>query len=264
MIPKFIHYCWFGNTPLPDEVKYYIDTWKKHCPDYKIIQWNEKNFDINCCTYVKEAYTKKKWAFVADYARLYALVNYGGIYLDTDVEVLKNLDSLLKYEAFCGFESDTKLCTAVLGCRPHFSIYDDLMKLYQNKYFILDNGMLNEEPNVIPFTQIYCKKGLILNGKEQAIFRLKVFPSDYFSPKSYVTGNINLTSNTLTIHHFSESWKTKSEKKIHNRETILIRKYGIKYGRIIAKVVNFPLRSINAVKKRGIKNEIKEFISRLN
>lgn len=258
MIPKIIHYCWFGNTPLPDKVKYYISTWKKRCPDYKIIQWNESNFDINCCPYVREAYQKKKWAFVADYARLQALVNYGGIYLDTDIEVLKNFDSLLKYKAFCSFESKTGLCTAVLGGEPHFHTFIELMNLYKKRHFVLRNGELDEEPNVVPFTQICKKDGLILNGEEQEILGLRIFPSEYFSPKNYMTGKIKVTPNTITIHYFDASWKNKKEKKMHDREMLFINKYGMNYGKKIARIINLPLYISNVVKEGGTKYLIKK------
>ena len=106
MIPKIIHYCWFGGNPLPEQVKKMISTWKKYCPDYEIKEWNESNFNLDTCIYAKEAYTTKKWAFITDYVRLKVIYDYGGIYMDTDVEVCKNLDELLKWDAFSGFESE--------------------------------------------------------------------------------------------------------------------------------------------------------------
>ena len=112
-IPKIIHYCWFGGKPLPNTAIKCIRSWKKHCPDYEIHCWNEKNFDINVCPYVKEAYEEKAWAFVSDYARLWIIYNYGGIYLDTDVELLKNIDNLLKYDVFMGFENKQYVNTGV-------------------------------------------------------------------------------------------------------------------------------------------------------
>ena len=115
-IPKIIHYCWFGNKQLSEMAKKCIASWKKQCPDYKIIEWNEENFDINCNTYVKEAYREKKWAFVSDVARLHALVNYGGIYMDTDVEVLKSLNVILNNEAIIGFECDSRIQTGFMAC----------------------------------------------------------------------------------------------------------------------------------------------------
>ena len=115
MIPKIIHYCWFGKNPLPDDARDCIESWKKNCPDYEIKEWNEENFDINTCAYVKEAYDKKKWAFITDFVRLKVLYDYGGIYMDTDVEVCKSLDPLLKWDAFSGFESDNNIPTGTIG-----------------------------------------------------------------------------------------------------------------------------------------------------
>lgn len=115
MIPKIIHYCWFGGKPLPDEVKYYISTWQKYCPDYEIKEWNESNFDVNQNQYCREAYETKKWAFVSDYARLKILYEYGGIYMDTDVEVCKPLDHLASYGFWSGFESESQIQTRNYG-----------------------------------------------------------------------------------------------------------------------------------------------------
>ncbi|NRO57247.1 hypothetical protein IMAU60066_01679 [Lactobacillus helveticus] len=263
MIPKVINYCWFGGKPLPASVKDYIQTWKEKCPNYIIKEWNENNFDINSNDYVKEAYSHEKWAFVSDYVRLYVLVNYGGIYLDTDVEVLKNLDSILKYDGVCGFEDKNKLSTAILACKPGFFLFKQWLKLYQDKTFILKDGTLNEEPNVIPFTKLCQRYGLNLNGKRQRIKGLEIFPSDVFSPQNYKTGKINITSNTLTIHNFKESWRNESEIKMHKREIRLIKKYGENMGSKLALMVNLPAHIHNAVKKRGLKKEINHIFQKI-
>ena len=119
MIPKIIHYCWFGGKPLPDEAKKLISTWKKYCPDYDIREWNENNFDINDCFYVKEAFEAKKWAFITDYVRLKVLYDYGGVYMDTDVEVCKPLDDLLSYNGVSGFESPSAIPTGIMAASRH-------------------------------------------------------------------------------------------------------------------------------------------------
>lgn len=256
MIPKVIHYCWFGNNPLPNSVKESIATWEKECPDYKIIEWNESNFDVKCNQYVREAYDNKRWAFVSDYARLLALVNYGGIYLDTDVKVLKNLDPLLEYKGFCGFEDNEKLGTATLGCEPGFWVFKEWLNSYAKRRFILEDGRMDEEPNVYSLTRICKSRGLVMNGQVQNINDFQVFSSDYFSPKSYVTGETHITQNSFTIHQFNESWRNDREKKMHQRQIKLIQKYGLEKGMAIADVLDRPSMLINNINKRGLSNEV--------
>lgn len=205
-IPKKIHYCWFGLNPLPPLAKKRIDSWKKHCPDYEIKEWNENNFDININKYVKEAYDAKKYAFVSDFVRLYALHNYGGIYMDTDVEVLKPFDKLLNHDYFTGFETNDKLTTAVIGCEEQHFFIAELLSIYNKRYFIKEDGSYDLTTNVKTITDLLVTKGLILNGSEQFIGHCKIYPIDYFSPKDYNSEKINLTGNSYTIHHFSASW----------------------------------------------------------
>lgn len=176
---------------------------------------------------------------------------------------MKTLDPILKYDGVCGFEDKNKLCTAVLACKPGFFLFNEWLKLYQDKTFILKDGTLNEEPNVIPFTKLCQKFGLNLNGKRQRIKGLELFPSDVFSPKNYKTGEIYVTSNTLTIHNFKESWKNKLEIKMHKREIKLIRKYGENMGSKLAVILNFSTRVHNIMKKRGLKNEINHLFQKI-
>lgn len=258
MIPKVIHYCWFGGKEIPPKVRNYISTWKKRCPEYEIKEWNESNFNVNCCSYVKEAYQNKKWAFVSDYVRLFVLVKYGGIYLDTDVEVLKSFDNLLNLDAFCGFEDSTKLSTAILGCKPGFEIFSDWLHKYDTKHFIKKDGSMDLEPNVFLFTQLCIDQGLVLNNKRQEVNGLEVFPNDWFSPKNYMTNMINRTENTITIHHFSAAWQSPLEKKMHEREAFFINNYGPKNGKRMAKLFNLDL----LIKKRGLFVELKHIVKK--
>ena len=138
-IPKVINYCWFGRGELPDDTKRYIETWKKNCPDYKIIEWNEDNFDIHSNTYVEEAYIAKKYAFVTDYVRLYVLYNNGGIYMDTDVEILKPIDRFLNEKAFSSFENNNTLSTGIMGAEKGNLWIKDLMDEYNYIHFICVN-----------------------------------------------------------------------------------------------------------------------------
>ena len=206
MIPKKIHYCWFGKNPLPELAERCIDSWKKYCPDYEIFEWNEDNFNLDCYPYVREAYDAGKWAFVSDVARLYALVTYGGIYMDTDVEVLKPLDDILKYEALSGFESETRIPTGLMACREGHKLFEEFLFSYKDQHFIKPDGTYDTTTNVTRITDTCLKYGLKLNNTKQTIRGFTLFPTDYFCPKDCRTMEINITQNTYTIHHFDGSW----------------------------------------------------------
>lgn len=207
-IPKIIHYVWFGGNPLPELAQKCIASWKKYCPDYKIIEWNEKNFDINCCAYAKEAYEAKKWAFVSDVARLYALVNYGGIYMDTDVEVLKPLDNLLQYEAVSGFESDKDIPTGLMAACKGQKLFVELLNEYNSIHFKRIDGSLDLTTNVTRITNTCLKYGFVPNNRKQTVNGFTLLPKDYLCPKDHDTKQITITNNTLVIHHFDGSWRT--------------------------------------------------------
>lgn len=217
MIPKTIHYCWFGGNPLPELAQKCITSWKTHCPDYEIIEWNESNFDITCCDYVREAYNAQKWAFVSDVARLYALVTQGGIYMDTDVEVLKSLDPILQYEAVSGFESDKSIPTGLMACRDGHPLFQELLHEYDGIHFIKEDGTCDNTTNVTRITNICLKYGLEQNNKLQTINGFTLFPKDYFCPKDCETGNLAITDNTYTIHHFDGSWLSDEDRCFLNR-----------------------------------------------
>lgn len=261
-IPKIIHYCWFGGNPLPEDAKKYIESWKKYCPDYEIIEWNEENFDVNCNDYVKEAYNAKKWAFVSDYARLYALVNYGGIYMDTDVEVIKSLDSFLKHDAFSGFETDTSIPTGIMGCKKNFELFKEFLDYYNDKHFLLENGEYNLVTNVATMTKICEKYNLNKNNEYQEIKGFVLYPKDYFCPKDHETGVINLTENTFTIHHFAGSWLTSYDKNVLSIERIFIRIFGKKIGVPLTRILTFPYKIIYKIKKKRLFKDIKNKLKR--
>lgn len=223
MIPKIIHYCWFGGEK-PQEVKIFIDGWRKLCPDYEIIEWNERTFDINCCAYVREAYECRRFAFVSDVARLKALYEFGGIYLDTDVEVLKNLNRFLTHKAFVGFENDNFLSTAIIGCEKNNVWIANCLKYYENKHF-LEAGIQNLRTNVDIITEITVSMGLKLNNTFQEISGLlSIYPKDVFSPKSWQDGRIYKTKDTVCIHHFKASWFMDAERERNSRRLKLVRK----------------------------------------
>lgn len=213
MIPKIINYCWFGHGKMPDLAIKCIASWKEYLPEYKMILWNEDSFDINSVPYVKEAYEAKKYAFVTDYVRLYALYNMGGIYMDTDVEVLKPLDCFLHLPAFSGFEDINAIPTGIMASEKEGAWVKIQLDHYKDKRFIRPNGELDLTTNVTTITNIMVAGGFVLNNKKQNYQNIiTIFPKDYFCPKSYITGKIELTSNTHTIHHFAGSWLNKSDK----------------------------------------------------
>lgn len=210
-IPKIIHYCWFGGNPLPEMAQKCIASWKKYLPDYKIIEWNESNFDINYNDYVKEAYEAKKYAFVSDVARLYALVNYGGIYMDTDVEVIRSLDNLLNNLSFSGFESNFQISTGLMACRKGNSMFLEFLEDYKGRHFIREDGSFDFTTNVTRITNICLKYGLKQNNTYQVVNGFTLYPKDYLCPKDHETKIINITKNTYTIHHFDGSWKREED-----------------------------------------------------
>ena len=207
MIPKIIHYCWFGGKDLPSLAIRCIETWKRFLPDYEIKCWSEENFDVDkSVPYVKEAYNKKKYAFVSDYVRLYALYNEGGIYLDTDVEVVKDFSNLLSGHTVLGYEDDDHLTTAFIAVPPKVLWIKDLLSLYDKRTFIREDGSLDLTTNV-GFISNYLKDiGLLFNGQYQRYGPFEIYPAEYFSPRSWDKRKYHITDNTYTIHDFADSW----------------------------------------------------------
>lgn len=212
MIPKIIHYCWFGGKEKPEDIVGYIETWKKYLPDYTLVEWNENNFDINSNLYVKQAYENKKWAFVSDYVRIYALYHKGGVYMDTDVEVIKNLDIFLKHDGFTGFETINGPLTGTMGAVPGEKIMGDFLDEYKERRFITENGSLDMTTNVEIFRKICLRNGFIMNNQFQVIDGFALYPNEYFCPFDFVSEKFVLTENTYTIHHFSGSWVSRSDR----------------------------------------------------
>lgn len=219
MIPKVIHYCWFGRNKMPKLAEKCIKSWNKYCKDYKLVCWNEDNFDINKVEYVRQAYENKKYAFVTDYVRLYALYNYGGIYMDTDVEVLKNLDQFLENKAFSGFESDGSVPTGIMASEKKLPIFEELLKYYDDKKFVKEDMSFDLTTNVEIITDIMSKRGLIKDNTLQTISEFTFYPKEFFCPIDYATKKKYITKDTATIHWFSGSWVPKKDKfkvKIYN------------------------------------------------
>ena len=218
MIPKIIHYCWVGNCPKPKSVLYCIESWRKFCPDYKIIEWNESNYDFSKNEYMRQAYEAKKWGFVPDYARLDIVYQYGGIYLDTDVELIKNLDELLSYKAFMGFEDtgDGEYfvnCGHGFGAEPGHRIIKTARDSYDNVNFRNKDGSCNLLPSPNYTTRVLKKFGLIQENKNQMLEDMMIFASDVLCPKNFRTGKIHKTNRTVSIHHFTASWMDEKIRK---------------------------------------------------
>lgn len=220
MIPKKIHYCWFGQGELPELALKCIDSWKEFLPEYELVLWNEENFDININDFVKEAYESKKYAFVTDYVRLFALYNHGGIYMDTDVEVLKPLDVFLEHSAFTGCENENMCVTGIMGAEKHHPWIEKLLNNYINKNFLMSNGKFNIKPNTQIITEMTINDYSWIPKNEFQILNedLNIYPFDYFCAKDWRTGEISKTFNTYTIHHFSGSWITEEDKKKSKRK----------------------------------------------
>ncbi|WP_256988775.1 glycosyltransferase family 32 protein [Bacillus sp. EB106-08-02-XG196] len=212
MIPKVIHYCWFGKGELSPLIKNCISSWKKFCPDYEIIEWNESNFDINSSIWTKEAYDKKKYAFVSDYARLFILYNYGGIYLDTDVELTKNIDEFLLHEAFSCFENDKYVSTGIIGSVPRHKVIKNFLEYYDGLHFINEDGSIKDIPNVRFMTEILKEYGLKVNNEFQILNGFCIYPRTYFCPID-ANGNRDFSKKTYCIHHFTSSWRPEKDQK---------------------------------------------------
>ena len=211
MIPKIIHYCWFGKGQMPELAVRCIDSWKKYLPDYELRLWNEDSFDINSVPYVKEAYQSRKFAFVTDYVRLYAIYYEGGVYMDTDVEIIKSVDDLLQLPAFSGFESEKDIPTGIMASEKKGLWAKEMMEYYDtDRHFILPDGSLDMTSNVTIISKLMSANGFnLVNSYQNYKNCMHIFPKDYFCPKGR-TGIITLTENTYCIHHFAGSWNSKS------------------------------------------------------
>ena len=203
MIPKKIHYCWFGGGEKPRLARKCIASWRRFLPDYEIIEWNESNFDIHGSAYAKMCYEQKKYAFLTDYLRLAVVEEQGGIYFDTDVEVLRSFDELLKHPAFFGFENNEYVATGLgFGAEPHNPVVRQMLQEYapllDGQHGTVGCPRLN--------TDALLKFGLKQNGEKQALAGAVVFPAEYFNPRSSITGELKKTENTYSIHWYSASW----------------------------------------------------------
>lgn len=213
MIPKKIHYCWFGRGEKPKLAQKCIASWEKYCPDYEIVEWNEDNFDLDSNAYVREAYNSRKYAFVTDYVRLFVMLKYGGIYMDTDVEVVSSLDKFLYHQAFSGFEEDGWIPTGLMACEKGFPLFQEFLEYYSDAHFVNADGTLNMETNTNIMTRIAVEHGLVKNGLFQVVDGFALYPKEVFCPLENATGKLKRTKQTATIHWFSKSWVPTADRR---------------------------------------------------
>ena len=217
MIPKFIHYCWFGHNPLPPLAVECIASWKKYLPDYEIKEWNEDNFDVNIIQYTSEAYKIGKYAFVSDYARFWILYHHGGLYFDTDVKIIKPINDIVSNGGFMGCESDciSKSSSVMvnpglgLGCEAGDMIYGELLKRYASQSFYHADGTPNLCTIVDYTTEVLTSFGMKQQTGIQTVGTLTIYPSDYFNPVNIITKRLHVTANTRSIHYGAASWQHK-------------------------------------------------------
>lgn len=239
MIPKIIHYCWFGKSPLPEKDKKCIESWKKYCPDYEIIEWNEDNYDVNINQYMKAAYKEKKWGFVPDYARFDIIFNHGGFYLDTDVELIKSLDELRHNTGYMGFEGKIWINGGIgFGAEAGNETIRALRDMYDSISFYNEDGSLNLQPSPYYITDLLTNMGLIRNDSFQNVGELKIYPTEYFAAKDYETGVLSLTKNTISIHQYNASWQSGKKKRAQKIRKLI----GPSYFDALVKIKNGFLR----------------------
>ena len=212
MIPKIIHYCWFGGKEKPALAQACLRSWKRFAPDFELREWNESNFDLSSAPlYVRQAMEARRWAFVTDYVRLMALTRYGGVYMDTDVELKKPLTPYLHHQAFAGFESMDAVQTGLLACEPGFPLFEDFLHHYNTAVFLREDGSTDLTTNVEILTRLCVERGLRLDNSKQCVDDLTVYPKEVFCPVEYETGKLKKSRKTVCIHWFSASWHTQQE-----------------------------------------------------
>ncbi|AEE17470.1 glycosyltransferase family 32 protein [Treponema brennaborense] len=235
MIPKIIHYCWFGGNPLPEPAQKCLTSWRKFLPDYEIKEWNENDYDVRKIPYVAQAYEAKKYAFVSDYARFDILYRYGGIYFDTDVEVIKPLDDILERGAFAGVECAGALNAGLGIASPAASpIYKEILDSYEKSNFLKQDGTQDLTTVVTRVSDIFRKHGFTDKDEIQTVAGITIYPTEYFCPKSLETGIIRITKNTYTIHHYDGSWTSKAQKKYDGKRKKHYAQFGCHIGKFVS------------------------------
>ena len=236
-IPKVIHYCWFGKGKLPPLAEKCIASWKKYCPDYQIVCHNEDNFDLSENRYAKEAYAAGKWAFVSDYVRLKVLYENGGIYLDTDVELLKPIDDLIEERGYMGFDDNGVVSTGLgFACEKGNELIKILLADYDDISFIRPDGSFDITPCPDRNTETMVRLGLDLEKQDQIFMGIRMLPEDHLCPMKYYTGKKRITPNTYSIHHFCASWTSPAAKRtLFVKRIVGVKLYDKLYGKFLHK-----------------------------
>ncbi len=236
-IPKVIHYCWFGHGEMPKLAQKCIKSWKEKCPDYEIICWNEENFDLTQNLYMRQAYEAGKWAFVSDYARLKIVYDHGGIYLDTDVELLKPLDGLLDGGGFMGFEDNGVVATGLgFAAEKGNKVIEEFLKDYENIPFVLPDGSFDLTPCPKRNTDTLKRLGMDMEKGDRIFMDMVFLPKEYLCPMDYYTGKLCVTKNTYSIHHYSASWTSAVTKRTTQLKRLLgVELYNKLYGKFLHK-----------------------------
>ena len=261
MIPKIIHYCWFGRNPLPELALKCIESWKKYLPDYEIKEWNEDNYNVHKIPYISEAYNAKKYAFVSDYARFDILYEYGGIYFDTDVEVIKDLSPIIEQGAFAGVERAGELNAGLGIASPAvMEIFKEVLNSYADEHFINSDGSLNLKTVVTRVSEIFYRHEFVKEDKIQDVAGVRVYPTEYFCPKSYFTNQLNITEKSYTIHWYDGSWLSEYQKKRHSFAVSTEKKYG---KNIFSKTLIRAYNLLSNIQEKGLANTIKGYKDKL-
>lgn len=237
-IPRKIHYCWFGRKPLPSSARKCIQSWEKYCPDYEIICHNEENFDISQNVYAKEAYAVGKWAFVSDYARLKLIYEQGGLYLDTDVELLRSPESLLCGGGFMGFDEKGIIATGLgFAAEPGNAVVGAMLSDYEGIHFVQPDGSYDMTPCPDRNTAALLRLGMDVKKTDQTFMGIRFLPPEYLCPTDYVTGKTHITENTYSIHHYCASWVSPTAKRTRRIKRIIgVRMYEKLYGKFLHKL----------------------------
>jgi hypothetical protein len=236
-IPKVIYYCWFGKGSMPSLAEKCIESWRKYCPQYKIVCINEDNFDITQNKYAKQAYDAGKWAFVSDYARLKVLYEQGGVYFDTDVELIKPIDKLIEENGYMGFDDNGVVSTGLgFACEKGNEVVGALLADYDDIPFILPDGSYDLTPCPDRNTKVLLNHGMDINNKNQIFMGIRMLPEDFLCPMKYYTGKKKITKNTYSIHHFSASWISATAKRtIFVKRIVGVKLYDKLYGKFLHK-----------------------------
>ncbi len=263
MIPKVIHYFWFGGNSKNEMIQKCIDSWKRACPEYEIKEWTEANYDVRKHPFMKAAYDAKKWAFVADYARIDVIHEYGGVYLDTDVELIKSLDAYLEYDFYAGFESASFVNFGIgFGAVKGHRVLKESLAYYDKLEFPATDFALSQISCPRIQTELLQRHGMVCNNQTQVFDDCHIFSTEFFCPMSFRTGKTNITENTVSIHHFDMSWNTKSFKRSKSIEWKMAEVFGEKWGHRLSSFINFPGKLMSHAKEGTLKDYLRFLMRR--